>query len=134
MGQVIDMHDFVVSRMDWRSRFVMERGRDVWFKSEYIECPSLDSDECFDIAWGALEIADYVGGPETSDCVIMVEMNGDDLTLWFDLEMLKSFGLSVPFRALKAMSDSHGRVYEVTRFFAANKDLADSLSQKLRSA
>lgn len=134
MGQVIDMHDFVVSRMDWRSRFVMERGSDVWLKTQYAEGPSLATDDGFDIAYGCLEIAGYLASEEVAGCVAMVEIQDENLTIWLYGDMLNSYGLRAPIKEFRSMGDSRGRAYVTTVFKVAPMTFAESISKRLRSA
>jgi hypothetical protein len=134
MGNVIDMADFAISRLDFRSRIVFERGCDVWLKTDLHDGPSLDTNQGFDIAYGALEIADYLSGAKAADCVVMVEVYGPHLTLWLNEEMLQSLGVS--FRAITAsvVSDSRGVIYDTTQFRIAPQSMADKLLRTLQGA
>jgi hypothetical protein len=134
MGNVIDMADFAISRLDIRSRIVFERGCDVWLKTDLHDGPSLDTNQGFDIAYGALEIARYLSGRQVADCVVMVQIDGPRLTLWVNMEMLDCLGCSFNPIAERGMSDTSGVAYELTRFKAAPQFLADSLIRRMQGA
>lgn len=138
MGSVIDMHDFLMDKLDFRSRFVLERGCDVWLKTDQHDGPSLDTKQGFDIAYGALEIADYVSGDQIAACVVMVQVefkfDGPHLTLWLNTEMMDCLGVSFSAIAPSFISDSHGVVYESTQFKAAPQSMADRLIRAMQGA
>ena len=96
--------------------------------------PSLDTNQGFDIAYGALEIADYLSGAQAADCVVMVEVDGTHLTLWLNAEIMDCIG--VTFRAMTPdfVSDSNGVICDTTQFRTAPQSMADRLIRKMQGA